>query len=58
MDKAIKYKGWTIARTWVGAYQMYVATHDKFHDESGDWQVYGDSLEEAMWWADEKTREN
>ena len=40
----IAYKGWTIARDYVG----FVATHDaNFDGESHDWQINANSVEEV-----------
>lgn len=50
MKKKIVYNGWEI---WEDTF-CWVGIHMKNHDESGDWQVHGDSVEEVKFWIDEK----
>jgi hypothetical protein len=46
----IKYRDWAITT----AYHNFVATHDRNHDESGNWQINGNSVEEIKAEIDER----
>ena len=47
---AIRYRGWTITE----AYYNFVATHDRNHDESGLWQINGNTVEDVKAEIDER----